>query len=119
MKGFIASICIIAAILGLVIANSVFTLNTTNALIDKISLLNSNNYILMEEILELWDKKSPIICLSSSTKETDKIDDMLSAIESMYSSNNFLGLEEKKALLINYIKLINTHERVTIENIIW
>lgn len=118
MKGFIASICIMAIILGLVIANSIFTLNTTNDLIEKIRLLNSDSYILMEEILELWDEKSPILCLSSSTKETDKIDDMLSAIESMFNSNNFLGLEEKKSLLINYIKLINTHERVSIENIL-
>lgn len=118
MKGFIVSICIVAVISGLVIANSLFTLNITEKLIDKIDLLTFDNYILMEEIQELWDKNSFFIGLSSSTKETDKIEDMLSSLESMYESRDFLGLEEKKALLINYIRLINSHEKVSLENIL-
>ena len=118
MKGFIISVCVIAVILGLVIANSLYTLNVTNTLIDKINLLNSNNYMLMKEILDFWDKNAPILCLSSSTKETDKIEDMLATLEAMYEAGDFLGLEEKKALLINYIKLINTHEKISIENIL-
>ena len=118
MKGFIISICVVALIFALVIVNSLYTLNATNALIDKINLLNSSSHSLMEEIQKLWDKSSVVLCLSSSTKETDKIDDMLSALSAMYKSNELLGLEEKKALLINYIELINTHERLTLENIL-
>lgn len=118
MKGFIISICVIVVIFGLVIANSLYTLNVTNTLIDKINSLNSDNYILMEEIQELWDKNSFLLGLSSSTKETDKIEDMLATIEAIYKTGEFLGLEEKKAILINYIKLINTHEKISIENIL-
>ena len=118
MKGFIFSVCVIFVILILVILNSLYTLNATNALIDKISLLDSDNYIIMKEVLNYWDKNAPILCLSSSTKETDKIEDMLAAIESMYKTGEFLGLEEKKALIINYIELIKTHEKITLENIL-
>lgn len=118
MKGFIFSVCVIFVILILVIMNSLYTLNVANTLIEKISLLDSDNYIIMKEVLDYWDKKAPILCLSSSTKETDKIEDMLAAMESMYKTGEFLGLEEKKALLTNYIKLIKTHERVTLENIL-
>lgn len=118
MKGFIISICIIAVIIGLVVANSFYTLKVTEHLIDKINLLDSNNYILMKEIQEKWDKSSFFIGLSSSAKETDKIEDMLSSMEAMYNTGEFLGLEEKKSLLINYIKLINSHERVSLENIL-
>ena len=103
MKGLIISICVIAIILGLVIANSLYTLNVTNTLIDKTNQIDSDDYISMNELLEYWKKHAPIICLSSSTKETDRIEDMLTALDTMYKSNNFLGLEEKKALLINYI----------------
>ena len=118
MKGFIVSICIIAVISGLVITNSFFTLNLTEKLVQKIDLLTSDNYIIMKEIQEQWYKSRFFLGLSSSTKETDKIDDMLASLEAMYKSNDFSGLEEKKSLLINYIKLINSHERVNLENIL-
>jgi len=118
MKGFIISICVIAVILCLVIANSLITLNITENLINKIDLLSSDNYILMKEIQEIWEKSSFFIGLSSSTKETDKVTDMLSSIDAMYNSNEFFGLEEKKALLINYIRLIKSHEKVNLENIL-
>ncbi len=118
MKGFIISVCIIAVIFALIIVNSIYIINVTDNLIDKVNLLDSNSYIVMKEIMELWEKNSFIICLSSSTKETDKIEDMLSALEAMYEAGSFLGLDEKKALLINYIRLINTHEKVSIDNIL-
>lgn len=118
MKGLIISLCVIAVILGLVIANSLYTLNVTDTLISKTNKLDSGSYTFMAELLNYWKKQAPIIGLSSSTKETDKIEDILATLDAMYKSNNFLGLEEKKALLTNYIKLIRTHEMVTIENIL-
>ncbi|MBO5356532.1 MAG: hypothetical protein J6A95_02080 [Clostridia bacterium] len=118
MKGFIISICVIALIFGLVFFNSLYVLRITDNLIGMVDSLDSNNYIIMNEILDFWDNNSFIIQLSSSTKETDKIDDMLASLEAMYESDSFLGLEEKKALLINYIKLINSHEKVSFDNIL-
>lgn len=118
MKGFIFSLCIIIVIFALVIANSLYTLNVTETLIDKINFLTPESDTLMHEIRTLWDKNSFILGLSSSTKETDRIEDMLSTLEVMYRSNTFSGLEEKKALLTNYIRLINMHERLNIENLI-
>ena len=43
---------------------------------------------------------------------------MLAAIGSLYKSNDFLSLEEKKSLLINYIRLIANHEKIGAENIL-
>ncbi len=118
MKGFIFSVCIIAFIFILVALNSVYVKRITGSLIDKIETLNYNSYDVMKEIRELWDKNSFVIGISSSTKETDKIEDMLASLESMYRKSSFLGLEEKKSLLINYIKLIQSHEKLSIENIL-
>ena len=117
MKEFIICVCIIALILVLVIVNSIYTKNVTNKLIEGVNAL-SENYDNYESLKKLWDKNLFWIGLSSSTKETDKIEDMLAAIGSLYKSNDFLGLEEKKSLLINYIRLIGNHEKLNIENII-
>lgn len=117
MKEFIISICIVLLIFTTTFANSFFVKKDTKELIDKVSSLNVH-YESYRELENLWNKKSDFISLSSSTKETDKIEDMLSAIGSHYKTGDFSGLEEKKSLLINYIKLISNHERVNIENII-
>ncbi len=117
MKEFIICLCIIALILIVVIINSVYTKNVTSKLIEGVKLLNED-YDKYESLTKLWDKNIFWIGLSSSTKETDKIEDMLSAIASLYKIGDFSTLEEKKSLLINYIELISDHERVSIDNII-
>ena len=117
MKAFIISICIVILIFSATFVNSFFVKKVTENLIEKVSFLNED-YESFDNLKGFWNKKSSFICLSSSTKETDKIEDMLSAIESLYKTDDFLGLEEKKSLLINYIRLISNHERVNIENII-
>lgn len=117
MKEFIICLCIIALILIVVIINSVYTKNVTSKLIEGVKLLNED-YDNYESLTKLWDKNIFWIGLSSSTKETDKIEDMLSALASLYKIGDFSTLEEKKSLLINYIELISDHERVSIDNII-
>ena len=117
MKEFIISICIVLLIFAITFVNSFFVKKDTKELIDKVSSLNMH-YESYRELENSWNEKSNFISLSSSTKETDKIEDMLSAIESHYKTGDFSGLEEKKSLLINYIKLISNHEKVNIENII-
>ena len=117
MKAFIVSICLVVLIFTSTFVNSFFVKKFANELIEKATFLNED-YESFKNLESLWNKKSSFISLSSSTKETDKIEDMLSAIESLYKADDFSGLEEKKSLLINYIKLIFNHERVNIENII-
>lgn len=117
MKEFIICLCIIALILIVVIINSVYTKNVTSKLIEGVKLLNED-YDNYESLTQLWDKNIFWIGLSSSTKETDKIEDMLAAIGSLYRSNDLLGLEEKKSLLINYIRLIANHEKIGVENML-
>ena len=118
MKGFVISICIVAIIFSLVAANSFCVRNVMDNLVKSVELLTPQDDTQMTEVLKLWNKNKFFICLSSSTKETDKIDDIISVLEAMYEHNSFLGLEEKKALLINYISLISSHERLSLENIV-
>ncbi|MBR2024642.1 MAG: DUF4363 family protein [Clostridia bacterium] len=117
MKGFIISVCIMVFILVLVIINSIYVTNITCELVEKIESLDSS-YETYNALLNLWDKNSFAIQLSSSTKETDKIEDMISAIGSLYKTGDFSGFEEKKSLLVNYIRLIKSHEKISLENII-
>lgn len=117
MKRFIACICIVAFIFGVIIVNSFFVRRALGDIIDAVDMLNED-FKSYERLKELWEKSRFLIGLSASAKETDKIDDMLSAIASLYKIGDFSTLEEKKALLINYIELISDHERVSIDNII-
>ena len=118
MKGFVISICIVIIIFSLVGVNSFYVKRVMENLKKSVDELKPQDHALMSEVTTLWKKNKFFICLSSSTKETDKIDDMISALEAMYEHDSFLGLEEKKALLINYISLISSHERLSLENII-
>ena len=117
MRVFIICVCVVAVLIGLVTVNSILVRGITDELIQCVEALDtsSQNY---DKLVQLWDKSCSFISLTSSTKETDKIEDMLAAIGSMYKVQDFLGLEEKKSLLINYIRLISNHERVNVENII-
>ena len=117
MRVFIICVCVVAVLIGLVTVNSILVSGIADELIQCVEALDtsSQNY---DKLVQLWDKNCSFISLTSSTKETDKIEDMLAAIGSMYKAQDFLGLEEKKSLLINYIRLISNHERVNVENII-
>ena len=117
MKGFIISCFIIILVFALVIINSLCVNNVTNKLIQKVETLDTSyeSYLSLEN---LWKKNSFLLKISSSTKETDKIDDVLSTIESLYKIGDFSSLEEKKSLLINYIRLIKEHEKVSFDNLI-
>lgn len=117
MKGFIISCLIIALVFALVIVNSFFVKFVINDLVDKVETVDSS-YESYKRLLDLWEKNSFLLKISSSTKETDKIDDMLSAIGSLYKTGDFSSLEEKKSLLINYMRLIEEHERINIDNLI-
>lgn len=117
MKGFIISCLVIVFVFTLVIINSFCVINVINDLIEKVETIDTN-YESYKNLVDLWDKNSFLLKISSSTKETDKIDDMLSAIMSLYKTGDFSSLEEKKSLLINYMRLIKEHERINIDNFI-
>ena len=117
MKGFIISCVIIIFIFTAVIINSFCVKNVINDLVEKVELIDTN-YDSYKSLVDLWEKNSFLLKISSSTKETDKIDDMLSAIKSHYKTGDFSSLEEKKSLLINYMRLIEEHERINIDNLI-
>ena len=117
MKIFVICVCVVALMIGTVTVNSIFVNRIANELTESVESLDTSKES-YDKLVELWDKNSSFLCLSASTKETDKIEDMIAAIGSVYKTQDFSGLEEKKSLLINYIRLINNHERVTVSNII-
>ena len=118
MKYFVICLCVVLLIFGLVTVNSFYVRKITDELCKRVDLLRSYEFDTYKMLADLWDKSKLFIGLTSSTKETDKIEDMLSSIASAYKTNDFYSLEEKKSLLINYIRLIGNHEKLNIENII-
>ena len=117
MKGFIISCMIIAFVFTAVIINSFCVKNVINDLVEKVESVDTN-YDSYKSLVGLWEKSNFLLKVSSSTKETDKIDDMLSAIKSLYKTGDFSSLEEKKSLLINYMRLIEGHEKINFDNLI-
>ena len=118
MKHFIVCLCVALLIFGLVTVNSFYVRKITDELCRQANLLKSYDFDSYKRLYDSWDKYKLFIGLSSSTKETDKIEDMLASIGSLYKINEFSTIEEKKSLLINYIRLIGNHEKLNIENII-
>ena len=117
MKAFVISLIVIFSILSLTILNSVYTSNVISSLIDDAKSLNLEDNSVYE-YTKKWEKKQPIIKISSSHKETHKIDEILKVLESKSHNNVYNGFEEDKMLLIEYLMQIKEDETVSFDSII-
>ena len=73
MRVFIICVCVVAVLIGLVTVNSILVRGIADELIQCVEALDtsSQNY---DKLVQLWDKNCSFISLTSSTKETDKIE---------------------------------------------
>ena len=117
MKAFVISIIALVLILFLAILNSVFIQSTTSSLIEGADMLRINDNSVIE-YSNRWEKLQPFIKISSSHKETHRIDEVIGVLLAKVESQVINGFEEEKALLIEYLTQIQEDEKISFDSII-
>ncbi|MBQ8145454.1 MAG: hypothetical protein IJ039_01595 [Clostridia bacterium] len=117
MKAFIISTVALTLILFLAVFNSIFIYNVTNSLIEDAQGLSIDNNS-VSEYAERWEDLQPLIKISSSHKETHRIDEVIGVLKAKTEHQISSGFEEEKSLLIEYLIQIQEDEKVTFDSII-
>ena len=117
MKAFIISALVLGVILCLAVINSVFIYNVTNSLIEDAESMNLNNESVYE-FKRRWEDVQAFIKITSSHKETHRIDEAIGVLVAKKEYNIENEFEEEKALLIEYLIQIQEDETVSFDSII-
>lgn len=117
MKAFIISICTLSILFAFTVLNGIYINKVTAKLMYEAEKIELNPGS-VNEFSNMWRKYQFIINISSSHKETHRIDEGISILKKKASANISEGFEEEKTLLIEYFFQIGTDERVSIGSII-
>ncbi|MBE6674784.1 MAG: DUF4363 family protein [Ruminococcaceae bacterium] len=117
MKAFVISLVVLTLILAATIFNSIYIFDVTSSLIDCAESLKIDDDSVFA-FKEKWEKVQFLIRLSSSHKETHRIDEVLGVLEEKVNNKTENGFVEERALLIEYITQIQEDEKVSIDSII-
>ncbi|MBO5313442.1 MAG: DUF4363 family protein [Clostridia bacterium] len=117
MKAFIVSVCVLTVIIALSIFNSVYINNVTSTLLQEAEFIEMTVES-VSRFKELWSEHEPFIRLSSSHKETHRIDEVISVLMSKAEDSVQSGFDEERALLIEYLTQIKEDETVSFDSII-
>ena len=118
MKAFIASLCALIALLGLIALNATFIHRTASALEERIQALEIDS---MDPVLELdryWKEKKALIGLSVSTNMIQDIDEQIAEIHAAIAQKDNAALESASRLALVAIERIRYHERCSIDNLL-
>ena len=116
MKSFIFSLCVLALIFGLTIANGIYINNVASSLISEAKTLEINKES-VNNFISSWEKYQILIKISSSHKETHRIDELLCVLLEKAERNVDNGFFEDRALLIEYLRQLQEDETVSWDSI--
>lgn len=117
MKAFVISLVVLVMMLTLTVFNSLYIINVTNSLIGDAETLKIEDGSVFD-FQEKWEKVQFLIRLSSSHKETHRIDEVLGVLEEKARNKTENGFCEERALLVEYITQIQEDEKVSLDSII-
>lgn len=117
MKAFVISLSILILMVALTVLNSVCIVNITNSLIKEAEMLEVDAHS-VSSFAKKWERSQLLIKLSSSHKETHRIDEVLEVLTEKARNKTENGFWEERALLIEYIIQIREDETVSLDSII-
>lgn len=117
MKAFVISLIVLFSFVALTIINAIYINNVTADFIEKAQGLGVGDCS-VEDFIKGWEKHEPFIKISTSHKETHRIDEVLSVLERKSKNHTRNGFDEERALLIEYLTQIKEDETVSLDSII-
>lgn len=118
MKAFIASLCALAALLGLIALNAAFIHRTAGALEERIEALTPDNARALAELEHYWEEKKTLIGLSVSTDMIQSIDERIAEIHTAIVQGDEAGLQVAARLALVSIERVRHNERCSIDNLL-
>ena len=118
MKAFIASICVLAALLGLIALNAAFIHRTATALEARVEALTTDNENALSELERYWQQKKTLIGLSVATDKIRSIDERIAEIHTAIAQGDEAELEVAARLALVAIEYMRYSERCSIDNLL-
>lgn len=118
MKAFIASLCALAALLGLIALNAAFVHRTAGALEERIEALEIKDENALLELERYWQEKKTLIGLSVSTNMIQSIEERIAEIHAAIVQQDEVELELASRLALVAIERIRYAERCSIDNLL-
>lgn len=118
MKAFIASLCALAALLGLIALNATFVHRTASALEERIEALEISNTDSLFELERYWKEKKTLIGLSVSTNMIQDIDERIAEMHAAIVQEDEVEFEVASHLALVAIERVRYHERCSIDNLL-
>jgi hypothetical protein len=118
MKAFIASLCVLVALLGLILLNAAFVHRTASGLEARIEALKIGNAEALSELEYYWKEKKTLIGLSVSTNMIQSIDEHIAEMHAAIAQKDETELEIASRLALVAIERIRYHERCSIDNLL-
>ena len=117
MKAFVVSVIVLSLMLAMTIANAIYINNVTEYFITEAESLSPRKES-VAEYTQKWEKHLPVIKISTSHKETHRIDETLEVLMAKAENGICTEFEEGRALLIEYLNQIKDDEQVSLDSII-
>ena len=118
MKAFIASLCALAALLGVIAWNAVFIHHTAKHLEEHIKALEIDSLDAISQLEQHWEEKKTLIGLSVSTNMIQAIDEHIAEIHAAAVQRDEAAFEAASRLALVAIERIRHHERCSIDNLL-
>ena len=117
MKTFIASLCALAALLGLITLNASFIHRTASTLEKYVESLTPNSENSLLELESYWQQKKTLIGLSVSTDMIRDIDEHIAEIRIAIEQRDETELAIATRLALVAIERVRYNERCSIDNL--
>ena len=118
MKAFIASLCALAALLGLIAVNAVFLHRTASGLEARVNAVEIDDADALLELEHYWKEKKTLIGLSVSTSMIQSIDERIAEMHAAIVQRDEVELETASRLALVAIERVRYHERCSIDNLL-
>lgn len=118
MKAFIASLCTLAALLGLIAVNASFVHRTASGLEVRIKAVEIDDDDALSELENYWKEKKTLIGLSVSTNMIQGIDERIAEMHAAIAQRDEVELEAASRLALVAIERVRYHERCSIDNLL-
>lgn len=117
MKAFVISLCIIVSIYSLTIFNAIYINNEASSLIEMAKKLDPQTEE-VQNFIDEWEGVQFFFRISSSHKETHRIDEVLNVLLTKANIGTKNGFYEDRASLVEFLTQIKEDETLSLDSII-
>ena len=118
MKSFICSIIIFAALIILIIINSIYIHNTSDEMLRHANSLSTNDVKGAQELCELWQKHRVLFSISIHDSKVERVTGLVENIKSAATVGDSAEFKKNITLLSELLEELKKIEEISFQGII-